>query len=323
MSNKVATSTNHKSTGISKGKLSDVSILSLDNLADKQHLIPGQSHTLADGVTLSILQSAAEALLEVDHAAAGRVLVNTKQAGEVSTVQPGQIIRTAAGRFVIVRHMQALIIPKASGQARPTYMKDAITLALASLEQPPLVDEKPTSTISPDKTGQEKRTRLVRIVSGALLVAIIAIYFYGESHPPKDSDNGSIASEQANAKASGEAKSKIILVNPAKEKAGVEGLSTDQSDPKATAEARREPEQKVSDPKPKTNLEPSTARKVPSNPSAPPVTLNERERQTVLEYKLEGRFDRENAIAKLKHFANSFPEGSPARREVERAAKQL
>ncbi|MCX6123182.1 MAG: hypothetical protein NTV34_00285, partial [Proteobacteria bacterium] len=112
-------------------KFSEVSIISLDALKPSKNLSPGEPYGLAPGVTISVLQSASEGLLEIAAQAAATTQVDEKPSSELATVHIGQVIKTIEGPFVMVRHLDSFIIPRKSGEARSPEIMQALSLALA------------------------------------------------------------------------------------------------------------------------------------------------------------------------------------------------
>ena len=92
---------NQNSTSTAKPAQSGVSVFSLDHFTSMQRMSPGVPLELCQGVTLSVLQDAAEGLLEINEAASA-VSVSGKAAHELATVRAGEIIKTDVGRWATV-----------------------------------------------------------------------------------------------------------------------------------------------------------------------------------------------------------------------------
>ncbi|MCX6116666.1 MAG: hypothetical protein NT027_03930 [Proteobacteria bacterium] len=397
----------------SRAVSNEVSIISLDGLTSSTKLTPGTSHRLADGVTISVLQAAAEGLIEIDHEAAGKILIDGKPTSEIATIHPGQIIKTSQGRFVMVRHLQALIVPRERNYTRPANYEDAIRLALSAINAdsqvlvpsinsvqsgtesplkhslPPAQDQvqpksifesqTPSSVQNIDKS--QKRFNSKSLLRAAILLlsgGLIALYFLS----PQVDQPISNEKQAETTKKSANAKSRIIPIDiSANDSSEVSSQSQSQSSDRKSsgspigqssgAQESEKASEKLT--QTTTNLEIKNEHRVSvaenekiipsqkqvavvSAPSAvdalkaantgetPRVTprpavkpssnigkvdtstqklaknvkLSEKDKQTVMEYKLEARFDRGNARAKMKHFANSFPIGSQARADLER-----
>lgn len=327
-----------------KQKFADVSVVSLDEIKPSLKLSPGEPHNLAPGVTISVLQSAAEALLEIDAEAAASTHVNDLPTSELATVQTGQIIKTSAGRFVMIRHLESLIIPRDASWKRPDEMQQAVSMALATCQTSEAIADGAGHSHGDKVTAPPSRKAVhlglsrKNVIRGLIVVSSIlfaGLFFYDSS---KETD---VAIKTVPEKPVENARSRIIAV-PQPEAGQIEsnlGESVSKSDPqpsvalvpiKSTPPATTPPKQTTSLeslqavgqlPSDKGSAKPE--RKPSNEVAARSIKLTEKDRQTIMEYKLEARFDRSNARAKLKHLAESFPKGSPARMEVEKAYSGL
>ena len=109
-----------------------VTVLSLDDFSKIRQLHLGETAEIASGVSLSMLRQASEALLEIDQNAPSKVTVDSISVNEITTIHPGQIVKTGEGRFVMVRPLQSLILKHEEG-SRPKVFQNAIDLAVGSL----------------------------------------------------------------------------------------------------------------------------------------------------------------------------------------------
>lgn len=330
----------------SQTKRTDISIVSLDTLTTSQRLNPGEPFALAPGVTISVLQSAAEALLEIDQSATATTLVNNMPTSEVVTVQSGQIIKTSEGRFVMIRHLEALIVPRTSEWKRPDEIQQAIDLAvsthasMAKELQPKESKSQAEVSARPVIDNKNSKRNILRAAIGVCAVILAGLFFFGPNDQKSGLDAPANKTLDPQAAPVPNAQSRIIAVpassdveTPAsaeseplqpKSKEGSSGAKTRPSTPEKTSPA---PALKAATTQNDTGSQPdlSGLRKVvaTSKSGSNKVELTQKDRDTIAEYKLEARFDRVNARAKLKHMANSFPVGSPARRDVERAYNSL
>lgn len=339
----------HAANNDNSKRMSDVSVVSLDTLRPAQKLVPGELHELTQGVTISVLQSAAEGLLEVDHEQAGTISVNEKVASELATVQPGQIIKTKEGRFVMVRHLQAIMVPRTPQFVRPEYAQQTIDLAIASLRNREnllsptsehsfmtQVASKTAWIAKPSAPSNESsHSSRKKIVIRSAMAICVAVIVAGYLHQSADSE------DQATQKRTETAKSRIVAASqPSDESPSESQQPTVKTSPApAVTVAGSAKDHPATAPSPRLNMPGGAApaaSALRANHIAKPapdredkaasskvIRLSEKDRQTIAEYKLEARFDRSNARAKLKHFANSFPPGSTARLEVERAYNGL
>jgi hypothetical protein len=379
----------------------DVSILSLDSLKSCEKLVPGEPKHLTDGLTLSILQSAAEGLLEIDSSTAGRVWIDGKEASEIATIHPGQIVQTTKGRFVMVRHLQSLIVPRDPSQTRPQAYSKAVQLALLSLQTaqanvpmtalaagsvqlsgmptleankaPPMATSFPShgpsqiSLLDPTASNSQamplsKKPQITKKMAvRAVMVIMASIIGYTllqnpESRLDSKTDSMGQTTVAPRAKATVEesknpspvvANKSTIVPVPAtaapdtvsgdvnqKTQPTIQGTPAPQAQSSAgpsavqALKAAAQPGIRATSSVRKT-IPQQVGRRTSTGSQTEAVTpqtsigLSSKDRQTVLEYKLEAKFDRSNARAKLKKMAEQFPAGSSARREVMQAYEQL
>ncbi len=326
-----------------------ISVLSLDALKPNEKLAPGEPHQLATGVTVSIMQSAAEALLEIEEAASGTISVDNLPAAELATVRPGQVIKTKEGRYVLIRHLQSIIVPREPGYMRPVHVEQMLQLAMEGLASEPKTKEPMVTPRTQEKSanslltrffakkegGSENKSKLRMIILGVAAAGMIGLCFL-----PTDPENsaGQVASAPAIQHSE---KSRVVAVSdPASTALPLNQATT------PTAESSAKSEEKAKEPAPAdekhvsavdalkgalapVNPAPKKREKVAQKADADAVggsrlvRLSEKDRQTVIEYKLEAKFDRSRARIKLKDFAQTFPVGSPARAEVEKAVSGM
>lgn len=325
-----------------------VSLLSLDHFKGVERLSPGVPKELSPGVTLSILQTAAEGLLEVDSSQELGAEVNGKRALELATVQVGQVIKTSKGRFIMVRHLEAIIVPRTSDEKRPEYIVSAIALARAAIAERSNsgIKEDNSESLKPIKSVQENFFN--RLPSGsskkfivrALIVACLFLIGLMLWRLPSDEAEPKVGGEESSKQQANRAKSTIVAIDSSREESlktsqpgesKVNESSVNPSTRSTQASSERAPAKKIhvtsaslKIPHGQVNRESGKASSESRGSSGvSSVRLSEKDRQTVVEYKLEARFDRSSARAKLKHLAQSFPAGSPARAEVERAYSDL
>ena len=104
---------------------------------------------------------------------------------ELATVRPGQIIKTSDGRYALVRHLQALIVPRDEHYQRPEHVKQIIRLALESLpilsRDEAQVEEstrsgakKMLSSVTSDIAVRRPSKRMLRIAL-AMMTAVIVV----------------------------------------------------------------------------------------------------------------------------------------------------
>lgn len=328
-----------------------VSILALDGLQTPVHLTPGVPYEIAAGVSISILQSAAEALLEVERAAEA-VYIDQQKAVELATVKPGQVINAGGGRYVLLRHLQALIVPREPGYERPDSVQQAIKLALATLQEQDLLDAKkrPSRALS-----SKRQVRLALLGTG--IAALIGLYFLPTPKDPQQKTSAGAAPDfvALSPKAAGTPGTGNLPIKPEADSAtGADKLFLTDADgdgshtapaPKLDASSAHETpsrevtnrgEAKVSDDQltqqakvtqaakspEKSSPAPKSKKSVkPAKSEAPEVAGNvsEKTRQRILEFKLQGRFDHTKAKEKLHEFVESLPKGSVDRSEAEKA----
>ena len=323
-------------------KFSEVSIISLDALKPAKNLSPGEPYGLAPGVTISVLQSASEGLLEIDAQAALTTQVAGKPASELATVHTGQIIKTIDGPFVMVRHLESFIVPRNASDGRSPEILQAMNLASAdaaakesNIRALPRSGDLSNLLNSNTVRSLGSKPVLVRAAIGALALSMFGWYLLSSRK-----DDSSLAPLQP--KASEGAKSNIIapLDLP-------ETVLPPQSTPPEVKEALVLKQAKIDTPapapatkktvaaagpqttKPKILMNSGNLRmhKEKSKSDVPPgkhaAQLTVKERLAVTEFKLEARYDRSSARAKLKHMAESFPTGSPAQLEILKAYNGL
>lgn len=293
----------------------DVSILSLDALRPTQKLVPGVALALAPGVTISVLQDAAEGLLEIESSAANSTYVDEKPTSELATVESGQIIKTSQGRFVMVRHLQAIIVPRIKGAKRSASLQQTIQLAVASVAGD--VSETPKAVQKPTQRPSVRNVIRVALACSVLLIG----YNLATS-----TDETSVAKEQTAIRPTPASKSRIIGLSNQLEEVADPAIVTTPSVP-APSNSSPVAITKAETPEvvPPTPVQPVKVKsqKTSQDARSSLIKLTEKDQQTIMEYKLEARFDRANARAKMDHFAKSFPPGSPARSEVERAGRGM
>ena len=327
------------------GQHRPVTVISLDHFTGVERLNPGEPTEISPGVTISVLQTAAEGLLEIDSSIESKAEVNGKRALELATVQVGQIIKTSHGRFVLVRHLDSFVVPRDPGYRRPEYILNAIALAQATI-----ADIEPLSATNILPKGSKfvgsmaasssnlliegsGRKVVVRSLIGifAVIIAIMLLYSLGHD-AVADQRLDSAAS-----KATKVAKSTIVSTRdssgidvPVADKASGMTKAPIVATPGHTGSAGLGVSQKNSVPSPIRPVSASVMDRAghrdgnsPGVTSVRSIQLSEKDRQTIVEYRLEARFDRSSARAKLSHMAKSFPVGSPARTEVERAYSGL
>lgn len=325
------------------GQHRPVTVISLDHFTGVERLNPGEPTEISPGVTISVLQTAAEGLLEIDSSIESKAEVNGKRALELATVQVGQIIKTSHGRFVLVRHLDSFVVPRDPGNKRPEYILNAIALAQASI-----ADIEPLSATNRLPKGSKfvgtiaasssnlliegsGRKVVVRSLIGIFAVTIAIMLLYSRGH---DADQ---RLDSAASKATKVAKSTIVSTRdssgidvPVADKASGMTKAPIVATPGHTGSAGLGVSQKNSVPSPIRPVSASVMdraghrdRNSPGVTSVRSIQLSEKDRQTIVEYRLEARFDRSSARAKLSHMAKSFPVGSPARTEVERAYSGL
>jgi len=303
----------------------DVCIVALDSLLPARKLLPGEPISLAKGVTISVLQTAAEALLEIDHEATATTQVDQKNSSEVMTVHTGQIIKTSEGRFVMIRHLEAFIIPRDADWRRPQEFQQAIDLAIAAVvPDSAVVPQKAALVIAETEhspTGMSKRT-LVRAALGVGVFATLSLAFLlpGSHNEVAPKPTVSEPSKQE------VAKSKIIATSEVPTTVTAEETRSQKLNNPKDTRAQEFPQTKPASNPPSRSRPAAKSHAAQASvvgPQSSDVRLTEKDRQTIFEYKLEAKFDRSNARAKLKHFAESFPVGSSARREVEKAYQSL
>ena len=292
----------------------EISALWLDSPQPVTRIPQGEPYQLAPGVTVSFLASAAEGLLEIDMAKAAAVWVDGRPTSEVATVHPGQIIMIGDSRLLLVRHFQAVVLPHKESYRRPKAVQNAVDAALQLIASP----EVNSSLLS--RQGRlrsliaaPKQTLLLRgaVVCGAILVGVMALY------SPRDEGRGQAAPGPAPAiavaekVAFGDLTGDAHSSTPPKAEESLAPAGSSATSP-AKIETKGSSIKKVK----------SSSAKSASQPVSPSA-LSEKDRQMVIEYKLEARFDRSTARAKLRKLADSFPARSSARLEVERAYDEL
>lgn len=334
-----------------KATQNGISVLSLDALKPNEKLAPGEPYQLATGVTVSIMQSAAEALLEIEEAASGSISVDNLPAAELATVRPGQVIKTKEGRYVLIRHLQSIIVPREPGYKRPVHVENMLQLALAGFASKPQTTEPSVTPRTQEKSansllmrlfakkedGSEKKSKLRLIILGVAAAGMIGLCFL-----PTDPENsgGPVAAAPATQQSE---KSRIVAVSdpastalplnqattPTAELSGKSEEKAKEQAPAPVAEKRVSAVDALKGALAPVNAAPKKREKVAQKAEVDAigdsrlVRLSEKDRQTVIEYKLEAKFDRSRARIKLKDFAQTFPAGSPARAEVEKAVSGM
>lgn len=324
-------------------QLKGISVISLDALKPTEKLLPGETHEIAKGVSVSVMQSAAEALLEIQESASGSISIDNHPAHELATVRPGQIIKTAEGRYVLIRHLHAIIVPRHPGYRRPEHVESMIALAAASLAAPvsnivepsdDSVMNTPVTSCASNKTQIKTSKRIIRLALLGSAVAVVAGLCIG-SFSQEQLETTSVATSQA--------KSRVVAVAEQSQsvvKNALEPKVEPEVEAKATGETTQTPDAQKTEQvsavdalrtamtmpasgkkSPTTSI--NALRKAVEAPSPNAARLSEKDRQTIIEYKLEAKFDRTKARIKLQDMAKSFPAGSPARVEVERVAASM
>lgn len=328
-----------------------ISILSLDSLKPNEKLMPGEPHQLASGVTVSVMQSAAEALLEIEESAFGTISVDSHPASELATVRPGQVIKTNEGRYVLVRHLQAIIVPREADYRRPAHVERMIQLAMAGIEIETMLN--PETAVENNNKGtsgsilakffkknegaqelqspassNKSKLRLILLTVAVAIVGVLCFLPMGDDKvevavPPEVSQHDTkskviaaadIAQAGAAAPAAeGPKAPEAKTSEAAQEKGKDKNVSAVDALKGALAPVAQAPKRQKSGAK--AVVEDSNREHA--------VKLSDKDRQTVMEYKLEAKFDRSRARTKLKDFAQSFPAGSPARAEVEKAVNGM
>lgn len=331
--------TNSSAPPLQQGSVS-VSVLSLDDLKPTERLIPGEPREISAGVTISVMQSAAEALLEIQESATGTISIDNQPASELATVRPGQIIKTSGGRYVLVRHLQALIVPREHHYERPDHIKKMIELALVSLAETHVAQSvapaAPSSSVPSKPAAQSGMSSKRRLRLGILGLASAIVIGLCLVQPSQDKQVTTVPQI---------AKSRVITsAEQAQVLAQTDAVATPASIAGSSAQPVAPLEKEAAKPSAKVVHEKTSAVDALHNAMAPTVNLkklskaaqpaqgagdeaqapsaarlSEKDRQTIVEYKLEAKFDRAKARVKLKDMAKSFPAGSPARAEVERA----
>ena len=324
---------------ISEAQMKGISVISLDAMKPAERLLPGEPREIAAGVTVSVMQSAAEALLEIQESANGSISIDNHAAHELATVRPGQIIKTIEGRYVLIRHLQAIIVPRIPGYQRPAHVESMIALAVASLEAPvpeeveisdDTVMNAPVSVLvsAPAENRDSKKKTIRLAVMGAATVVVLGLCL-----TPFGKDPSGVATVAPSAK------SRVIAAAEQSQSAAksdmVAQVATRRDAPKASETSQIDAKQKSKNvsavdalrtamaaapsAKKVSGAPATTSRGAAEGQNSRTTRLSEKDRQTVIEYKLEAKFDRAKARIKLRDMAKSFPVGSPARAEVERA----
>jgi hypothetical protein len=350
-----------------------VTVLSLDDFSKIRQLHLGETAEIASGVSLSMLRQASEALLEIDQNAPSKVTVDSISVNEITTIHPGQIVKTGEGRFVMVRPLQSLILKHEVG-TRPTVFQNAIDLAVASLINRDMMSEKAASITNqglPSVEEAKPESKLSSKISESMgisthaqgfvlskqLLIALAVLILGligmtlwsvisiqnvksaQSMTGASNDTQNSSSKVSSPDSKDNKESKADLSNDPlnlgrfskskKTDVKVNEFKPIENKPELAAIPKNfNPDEKAATPVSNTKKPSVNAKKTSDTSSAAKNpysrdTLSATDRQTILEYKLEARFDRSNARAKLKHFAESFPKGSRARQEVMKSYSDL
>lgn len=319
---------------------SPLAIVSLDSLKSSVPLYSGMPHQLATGITVSVLQSSAEALIEINESAEAAVLIDGKPAAELISVKPGQIIQIASGQFAVLKSLQGIIAPRSNEYVRPAHVTKMIQLVLASLEEQNAANEAnspaaalpvaaPTQTV--DLSVKSTNSKTARLPARTIILAGVTAIILGAGYYQMNT----VPVQPEPVKIVQQSKSSIKLVKaiPAAEAPEAEAPA-----PSAVVAAQESPAATTKAPAVNAAVKisavdalraasgsgeapkrPVAATKVAeSNNSAGPG-LSPEYRETVIEYKLEARFDRTKAREKMQKLATKFAVGTKARAEVERA----
>lgn len=317
-----------------KSKTLEISVLSLDSSRPVEKLVPGEPHPLAPGITISFLPGTSEGLLEINSEIAGPVQIDGKATSEIATVHPGQIIKLAEGRVVIVRHLQAIIVPKDASSHRSEAIQSQVDAALAAFygqKAEQLAEQNAIAVAENSKAPRLSRKMVLRSAVGAAALMLGILAFIDAK--PKEVG-------QTTAVATAADKERLFGNEPTLENAGLATttLAKDTEPSKEVAVVNNNvatPPEKASEPakktepvheksvRPKIKTAVNVKSPIQKNSGASATVLSEKDRQTVVEYKLEARFDRSTARAKLKQMSETLPANSPARAEVLKAYNEL
>ena len=297
---------------------SSLSIVSLDSLQSSVALHSGAPHQISPGITVSVLQSSAEALIEINESAAEAVLIDGKPASELVSVKPGQIIQIAKGQFAVLKSLQGMIAPRPNDYVRPAHVTKMIQLVLASMQENEATNEAmpaaaalpmdvPAQTVN--LTGRSSQINPAPLPRRTIILAGVTAFILGAGYHQMNA--APVQPEPA--KIVHQFKSSIKLVTdvtapaavaPA-EKAALKISAVDAL--RAASGSANAPRKYVA------------ATKVATKDNSAGLGLSAEDRETVVEYKLEARFDRRKAREKMQKLAQKFAAGTKARAEVDRA----
>ena len=297
---------------------SSLSIVSLDSLQSSVALHSGAPHQISPGITVSVLQSSAEALIEINESAAEAVLIDGKPASELVSVKPGQIIQIAKGQFAVLKSLQGMIAPRPNDYVRPAHVTKMIQLVLASMQENEATNEAmpaaaalpmdvPAQTVN--LTGRSSQINPAPLPRRTIILAGVTAFILGAGYHQMNA--APVQPEPA--KIVHQFKSSIKLVTdvtaPASvapaEKAALKISAVDAL--RAASGSANAPRKYVA------------ATKVATKDHSAGLGLSAEDRETVVEYKLEARFDRRKAREKMQKLAQKFTAGTKARAEVDRA----
>lgn len=297
---------------------SSLSIVSLDSLQSSVALHSGAPHQISPGITVSVLQSSAEALIEINESAAEAVLIDGKPASELVSVKPGQIIQIAKGQFAVLKSLQGMIAPRPNDYVRPAHVTKMIQLVLASMQENEATNEAmpaaaalsmdvPAQTVN--LTGKSSQINPAPLPRRTIILAGVTAFILGAGYHQMNA--APVQPEPA--KIVHQFKSSIKLVTdvtaPASvapaEKAALKISAVDAL--RAASGSANAPRKYVA------------ATKVATKDNSAGLGLSAEDRETVVEYKLEARFDRRKAREKMQKLAQKFTAGTKARAEVDRA----
>ena len=297
---------------------SSLSIVSLDSLQSSVALHSGAPHQISPGITVSVLQSSAEALIEINESAAEAVLIDGKPASELVSVKPGQIIQIAKGQFAVLKSLQGMIAPRPNDYVRPAHVTKMIQLVLASMQENEATNEAmpaaaalsmdvPAQTVN--LTGKSSQINPAPLPRRTIILAGVTAFILGAGYHQMNA--APVQPEPA--KIVHQFKSSIKLVTdvtaPASvapaEKAALKISAVDAL--RAASGSANAPRKYVA------------ATKVATKDNSAGLGLSAEDRETVVEYKLEARFDRRKAREKMQKLAQKFAAGTKARAEVDRA----
>ncbi len=314
---------------------SSLAIVSLDSLKSSVSLYSGMPHQLASGITVSVLQSAAEALIEINEVAEAGVLIDGKPAAELISVKPGQIIQIAAGQFAVLKTLQGIIAPRSKEYVRPEHVTKMIQLVLASMEEQNVANETnsaaaalpsavPAQTV--DLAVKSANIKTARVPARTIILAGVTAFILGAGSYLMNA----VPVQPDTAKIVQKSKSSIKLVT--------EPAAPEEVSPKAVAAVQASPAATTAAPPVNADLRvsavdalraasgsgqaprrPVAATKAAATNNSAGSGLSAEDRETVVEYKLEARFDRKKAREKMLKLASKFAVGTKARAEVERA----